>query len=292
MAPFPTNSLPEFRGPMRVRSSFPFVLLCFFATPLAAFAEALPLTPAAVQGGLSFVQTRPGATATLDGAALPVTEDGEILIGFGRDHPADSELVVVLADGTRQTQRIAVAERAFDIQRIDGLPNNMVSPPESVLNRIRGDSKRVRAARAKAPRETLYRSGFIWPSRGVITGVYGSQRVLNGQERQPHWGIDIAAPAGTAVLSPADGIVTLVEPDLYFSGATLMIAHGYGLASTFLHLDTIDVALGQRVRQGERIATVGSSGRSTGPHLDWRVNLGTVRIDAALLVPPMPAAAN
>ena len=136
---------------MRIRYSFPFVLLCFFATPLAAFAETLPLAPAAVQGGLSFVKTRPGATATLDGAALPVTEDGEILIGFGRDHPAASELAVVLPDGTRRTQRIAVADREFDIQRIDGLPNDMVPSPESVLNRIRGDSKRVRDARAKAP---------------------------------------------------------------------------------------------------------------------------------------------
>ena len=277
---------------MRTTSLCLFALLCFFVNPLTALAEPLILTPAAVQGGMSFAKTRPGATASLDGTALPVTEDGEILIGFGRDHPAASELVVTFADGTHQAQRITVADRDFDIQRIDGLPKKMVSPPQTVLNRIRGDAKRVREARAKIVRETLYRSGFIWPSHGVITGVYGSQRVLNGQERQPHWGIDIAAPTGTAVLSPADGIVTLVEPDLYFSGATLMIAHGYGLASTFLHLDRIDVALGQRVRQGEQIATIGSSGRSTGPHLDWRVNLGSVRVDAALLVPPMPKTAK
>ena len=277
---------------MRLTFSFLFIFLCFFVNPIAALAEPLILTPAAIQGGLSFAKTRPGAKATLDGTALPITEDGEILIGFGRDHPAGSELVVTFADGNRQTQRITVADRDFDIQRIDGLPSKMVTPPGTVLNRIRGDAKRVREARAKTPRETLYRSGFIWPSHGVITGVYGSQRVLNGKERQPHWGIDIAAPTGTAVLSPADGIVTLVEPDLYFSGATLMIAHGYGLASTFLHLNTIDVALGQRVKQGEQIATVGSSGRSTGPHLDWRVNLGAVRVDAALLVPPMPKTAQ
>ena len=166
----------------------------------------------------------------------------------------------------------------------------MVTPPESVLARIKSENAKIAEARAQDRAEPDYLTGFVWPTVGRISGVYGSQRILNGKPRQPHYGIDIAAPAGTPVRAPADGIVTLAEGDLYYTGGTLIIDHGHGLTSAFLHMKDVEVALGQRVRQGERIGTVGSTGRSTGPHLDWRINWFKARIDPSLLAGPMPKA--
>ena len=141
-------------------------------------------------------------------------------------------------------------------------------------------------------RPTIFLAGFIWPLQGPITGVYGSQRILNGEPRRPHFGVDVAAPTGTPVVAPADAIVTLVHPDMYFSGGTLIMDHGHGLSSTFIHLHKVLVEEGQVVKQGDVVAEVGATGRVTGPHLDWRMNLFTVRIDPELLVPPMPQAAD
>ncbi len=146
----------------------------------------------------------------------------------------------------------------------------------------------------RAARETLadrkdYAEGFGWPLTGRISGVYGSQRILNGEPRQPHYGVDVARPTGTVVTAPAPGVVTLVEADLYYSGGTLIIDHGRGLSSTFIHLSEILVEPGQQVETGDAIAKVGATGRATGPHLDWRMNLGPVRLDPALLAGPMPS---
>src|SRR3546814_201475 len=181
-----------------------------------------------------------------------------------------------------------VCSSDLQIQRIDGIAKDYVSPPEDVLARIRADAEAASAARAADRPETDFDSGFAWPAEGPISGVYGSQRILNGEPRQPHYGVDIAGPVGTPVKAPADGVVTLAHPGMYFSGATLIIDHGHGLSSTFLHLDSIGVAVGQHVRQGEVVARLGKSGRVTGPHLDWRMNWRDQRIDPALLVPPMP----
>ena len=133
-----------------------------------------------------------------------------------------------------------------------------------------------------------YRSGFVWPLIGVVTGTYGSQRILNGQSRRPHFGIDIAASRGVSVHSPANGVIALAKSDLYFTGGTVMIDHGHGITSVLSHLETIGVVYGDKVTQGDVVGTVGSSGRATGPHLDWRVNWFEIRLDPALLVPKMP----
>ena len=134
----------------------------------------------------------------------------------------------------------------------------------------------------------LFESGWQWPAKGRISGVYGSQRILNGKPRQPHYGIDIAAPTGTPVVAPADAVVTLVHDDMYYTGGTIILDHGHGLTSAMLHMHTIAVRVGDRLRKGDPIGTVGKSGRATGPHLDWRINLFEARLDPALLVPPMP----
>jgi murein DD-endopeptidase MepM/ murein hydrolase activator NlpD len=162
-----------------------------------------------------------------------------------------------------------------------------VTPPPALLERIRREKALVDAARRQEIAQPYFLSGFRWPVLGRISGVYGSQRILNGEPRQPHYGVDIAAPVGTPVRAPADGIVTLAEPDLYYTGATLIIDHGYRLSSTLMHLNRIEARVGQRVRQGEVVATVGKSGRVTGPHLDWRINWRDARLDPALTVPPM-----
>jgi murein DD-endopeptidase MepM/ murein hydrolase activator NlpD len=264
------------------------LLICLLALPPAAAAAELTLEGAFMQGGLVFGRSLPGAKASLDGKPLRMTADGRFVFGFGRDFPAKATLEVTWPDGGVETRELAIEPRAYDIQRIDGIAKDYVSPPEEVLARIRADSEAAARARTADRPETDFDSGFVWPVQGPISGVYGSQRILNGAPRQPHYGVDIAGPVGTPVAAPADGIITLAHPDMYFSGATLIIDHGHGLSSTFLHLEKIEVTEGQRVRQGEVVALMGKSGRVTGAHLDWRMNWRDQRIDPALLVPPMP----
>jgi murein DD-endopeptidase MepM/ murein hydrolase activator NlpD len=264
-----------------------FLLLLFAASP--ALAE-VTFEGQFVQGGLVQARTTPDATVTLDGRKLRLTPDGAFLIGFGRDAGATATLVLSYPDGGQETKTLTVAPRQWDIQRIEGLPERQVTPSAADLARIRDDQAQVTAARARDTAETLFRTGFVWPAMGPISGVYGSQRILNGQPRQPHYGLDIAAPVGTPVVAPADGIVSLVHEDMFFTGKTLALDHGYGLNSVYSHLSEIAVKPGERVTQGQMIGRVGATGRVTGAHLDWRVNLFDIRLDPALLVPAMPAA--
>ena len=267
---------------------FVVALCCLFALQAAPRAAEVTLKGPFIQGGLIFGQAQPGAKASLDGRPLRMTADGRFIFGFGRDAAAQATLEVAAPDGSVTTQELEIARRDYDIQRIDGIAKDYVSPPEEVLARIRADSEAAARARTADRPETDFDSGFVWPALGPISGVYGSQRILNGEPRQPHYGVDIAGPVGTPVTAPADGVITLAHPGMYFSGATLIIDHGHGLSSTFLHLEKIEVTEGQRVRQGEVVALMGKSGRVTGPHLDWRMNWHDQRIDPALLVPPMP----
>ena len=252
----------------------------------AARAE-VSLTGNFTQGGLVYGQAAPGAEVRLDGRPMHVSPEGEFLLGFGRDAAPSATVEVVYRDGTRETRTVAVAARSWDIQRIDGLPEKQVTPPSEVLARIKDDNAQVAAARTRDSAEMLFKTGFIWPATGPISGVYGSQRILNGQPRQPHYGLDIAAPAGSPVVAPAAGVVTLAN-DLYFTGNTLILDHGYGLSTTYSHMSVIAVKPGQRVGQGEMIGRVGATGRVTGPHLDWRINLYDIRLDPALILPPQP----
>jgi len=241
------------------------------------------------QGGVVFGRTAPGTRLVLDGIPVRVDGDGIFVFGFHRDAPASSVLEITPPGGTVERRSLEIAARDYAVQRIDGLPATMVTPPKEVLDRIRRDAAEVRAARATDRPVADFRSGFIWPVTGIITGVYGSQRILNGEPRQPHYGIDIAAATGTPVVAPADGEVTLAATDHYFTGGTLILDHGHGLSSTFIHLDTVSVEVGDAVRQGAAIGTVGASGRATGPHLDWRINWFDRRLDPAYVVPPMPS---
>ena len=264
------------------------VLLPFTPAPVVAD-TGVRLDGPRIQGGLLRGQVPPGSAVEFEGDAVRVSNGGWFLIGFGRDAPPTAELVVVFPDGRRERRELTVERREYDIQRIDGLPPGKVTPrSDEDIARIMAEIRMTKQARAIDDPRTDFLSGFRWPIKGRISGVYGSQRILNGEPRRPHFGIDIAAPTGTRVAAPADGVVTLVHPDMFFSGGTMIVDHGHGLSSAFLHLSRILVEKGQRVAQGETIAEVGSTGRSTGPHLDWRINLFGRRIDPALLVGPMP----
>lgn len=239
-----------------------------------------------VQGGLIAGQAPPGSAVELNGRSLMVSDQGHFLIGFGRDDDQEHELLVHLPDGQRWQKTLRPESRQFNIQRIDGLPQEQVTPPPEVLERIRNEAELTRRARQRRDPRTDWVNGWIWPSEGRISGVYGSQRILNGEPRNPHWGLDIAAPTGTPVLAPAGGVISLTHSDMYFSGGTLFIDHGHGLVSAFLHLSEILVEEGQLVEQGELVGRIGATGRATGPHLDWRINIGDVRVDPELLLPP------
>jgi len=268
------------------------LVLCISVAARVEAAESLQLDGQFVQGGLVFGMAPVGTKVTLGERQVRVAEDGRFVFGFGRDAASNATLNVSYPDGREEARPITIAPRDYKIQRIDGLPPKQVNPPEEVWNRIKRENAEIAKVRAVDHPEALFASGWRWPSIGRISGVYGSQRILNGEPKRPHFGIDIAAPTGTPVVAPADGIVVMAERDLYYTGGTIILDHGHGLTSAFLHMEDVEVSVGDRIGQGGRLGTVGSTGRSTGAHLDWRINWFDVRVDPALLVPPMPSATN
>ena len=244
-----------------------------------------------IEGGLIIARTDPANQIILDDDAIDIGANGVFVIGFHRDSDAPVTLRIIAPDGSVKTSLLSPRQRDYNIQRIDGLKSTMVTPPAAVLARIKTDGEAVRTARQRqAPLGDFWR-GFDWPAFGRISGIYGSQRILTGQPRQPHYGIDIAAPTGTPVYAPASGLVTLVK-DLYFSGWTVVLAHGLGVNSSFLHFDQVDVKTGMMLERGSLIGKIGATGRATGPHLDWRIDWQGRRIDPGLLVGAMPNQAS
>ena len=262
-------------------------LVFLFALVPAANLFALELSGSAIQGGLIFGRTLPGGLATLDGAPVQVSEEGYFVVGFGRDETGVRVLEVAEPGHGKLIRELEVAARDYDIERVDGLPPRTVTPDPAAAKRIREESQMVANARLRREPRADYAGGFAWPARGRISGVYGSQRVLNGEPRRPHYGVDVAAPAGTPVYSPADGVITLTHPDMYYSGGTIILDHGQGLSSTFLHLSEVLVEAGITVRKGDLIGRIGATGRASGPHLDWRMNWLDRRVDPQRLVPEM-----
>lgn len=241
------------------------------------------------QGGVIRGRVPPGSQLWFNGQPLPLTADGQFVFGLDRDERETAELQLQREGETApQSFRYPVARRSYAIQRIDGLPADKVEPPPAVQERIAREQALLNAARARQSQETGFTQAFIWPCEGRVSGVFGSQRILNGTPKQPHYGVDVAVPVGTPIRAPADGIVSLAEPDLYFTGGTLMLDHGHGLSSIMVHLSALRVQPGERVQQGQVVALSGMTGRATGPHLDWRVSWFDARVDAQLLAGPMP----
>ena len=239
------------------------------------------------QGGLVLGQLAEGETVSYKGKSLKINNKNQFLLGFGRNEPSEVEITVHDQLGERNIV-LNIAARDYVIQKIEGVPQKTVNPSKEHLNRIQQDAASVRQARRLISNQDDFTAGFIEPSSGPITGVYGSQRFYNGVPKSPHYGIDYAAPTGAPVIAPAGGIITLVHNDMFYSGGTLILDHGHGLSSTFLHLSQILVAQGQRVTPGMLIAKIGASGRATGPHLDWRMNWLDQRIDPQLVLQTLP----
>jgi murein DD-endopeptidase MepM/ murein hydrolase activator NlpD len=238
-----------------------------------------------VQGTLIRGQTEPGAAVSVDGRKLKLTEKGEFVFGVAYDRKETAALKIALPGGLTEEKPLAFAVREYKVQRIDGLPDKFVEPPPEVLARIERDNKLIGAARARDTDEAFFADDFAWPVKGPITGVYGSQRILNGVPKRPHFGVDIAVPEGKPIASPVGAIVAMAENDLYFTGGTVILDHGRGVSTSYLHMSRIDVKVGDRLAKGDVIGAVGKTGRATGPHLCWRLNWFQERLDAALVVP-------
>ena len=238
----------------------------------------------ASQGALVIGSTHPAATVTVGERKLRVSPDGRFVFGIGRD--ASGELVVSIKQPGADTieHRIAITPRDWPIERIEGVPPATVNPPPEIAARIEREQAQVVAARVRDDAREDFTQRFIWPVQGRISGRFGNQRVYNGTPKAPHSGMDIAADAGTPVKAPAAGVVTFANLDLYLTGGTLLIDHGHGVSSNFLHLSRIDVQVGDRVEQGQVIGAVGATGRATGPHLHWGMNWFDVRIDPLLVL--------
>lgn len=248
--------------------------------------ERVALSGRFTQGGLIFGQTAPGAHLRLDGEDVMVGEDGRFVIGFGRDAALSSVLVATLPDGSIERLSLKIEDRDFPVQRIDGLDQSKVSGfTEEQLAKIAADREKKNAARKETLAVAGWAAGFDWPARGPISGVFGSQRILNGEPKNPHSGLDVAAPSGTPVRAPADGVVRLAEPDMYFEGGLVLLDHGHWLESAFLHLSRLDVKPGQQIKKGDVIGAVGATGRATGPHLHWSVKWRGALVDPQLLLP-------
>jgi len=241
-----------------------------------------------LQGALLKGSTREGNSVRFLGNQVPVSASGVFMLGLGRDAPRQVELHLSSSQGESCSHTFTVEQRDYRIQRVEGVPKKTVNPGPEYYKRIRAEAAAARKARTARLDLAHYLQPFQWPLTGPISGVYGSQRYYNGTPRRPHYGVDIARPIGTPIMAPAGGVVTLAHDDMFFSGGTLILDHGQGLSSSFLHLSKLLVEVGQVIEQGQLIAEVGATGRVTGPHLDWRMNWLNQRVDPQLLVPAMP----
>ncbi len=231
------------------------------------------------QGSFILGKTDPNSKVFIDDRKVRVSNDGYFTFGLDRDRKNNVLIKIINKKETKLIEK-KVFKRKYKIQRIDGLPPKQVTPPPEVYERIKKDNILIGKARAIDSNLIFFKDKFIYPiDKYIITGVYGSQRVLNGKPRRPHYGIDFHAPEGTPVKSMMDGVVTLVENDMYFTGGTIIFDHGHGISTLYMHMKDINVKKGQKVKKGEIVGTLGQSGRATGPHLDIRLNWFEIKLD-------------
>jgi len=233
-----------------------------------------------IQGSFILGKTESGSEVFIDKQKVKVTSDGYFAFGLGRDRKND---VVITINEKKIVKK--VFKREYKIQRIDGLEEKKVTPPEEVYERIKRENKWIGEVRAINSDLTFFKNKFAIPvENAIITGVYGSQRILNGKPKWPHYGLDFAADEGTKIKAMLDGTVTLAEPDLFYTGGTLIFDHGHGISTLYMHMEKILVNKGQKIKQGDIIGTVGSTGRATGAHLDVRLNWFQIRLDPATVL--------
>lgn len=271
------------------------VLLLGFSAVIAAAAASNTAEPVRAlqpqgefrQGAVLRFELEPEQVLVYQGEVLPKTPGGLSLLGLDRDHGAELQLVLRSPTGERALS-YDIEPRDYRIQRVEGIARKIMQPSDEALTRIRAESALVKAARKGISTRSDFLERFRWPITGRITGVYGSQRVYNGRPGRPHYGVDVAGPVGAIVLAPASGKVVLVHDNMFYSGGTIILDHGQGLTSSFLHLSETLVKEGDEVAVGQKIAKVGATGRVTGPHLDWRMNWRSARVDPEMWVPVMP----
>jgi len=237
-----------------------------------------------VEGAMVIGNTQPEAQIQFKGEPVMVAPDGTFVIGLHRDEDPQVSIELMLPGGEKQIWVQSVEQRDYRIQYVEGIDQNIMEPSAEDQDRIWRDVLATREAKALRDDRLDFLADFDWPLFGPISGVYGSQRVYNGEPGSPHYGIDIAAPTGSPFYAPAPGVVTLAIPDMFYSGGTVILDHGHGVSSSFLHMSKIDVAAGDVLQQGDLIGEVGATGRVTGPHLDWRMNWRDSRIDPELLL--------
>tara|TARA_B100001093_G_scaffold26373_1_gene23161 strand:+ start:917 stop:1720 length:804 start_codon:yes stop_codon:yes gene_type:complete len=250
------------------------ILIIFAPTQL----KAIEFKGKFLQGHYIIGLTDPSAKIMIDKKKIKVSEDGYFVFGIDRDRKFDLTITMI-KEGKKEKIIKKILKRKYNIQRINGLEESKVTPPESVYKRIKVENNKIGKARAINSDLSFFKDQFIMPVEGIISGVYGSQRILNGKPRWPHYGIDIAAKKGTLIKSSGSGTVTMAEDDLYYTGGTIIMDHGHGISTIYSHLETVLVSIGDKISQGDVIGTVGSTGRSTGPHLDFRVNWFQTRLD-------------
>ena len=231
-----------------------------------------------IQGHFIIGKTEPKSKIIIGKKEVKVSKDGYFVFGIDRDRKFDV-LVTKIKEGKKEKIIKKVFKRKYKIQRIDDLQENKVTHTEEVYKRIKDENYRIGEARAINSNLIFFKNKFIMPVNGIVTGVYGSQRILNGKPRWPHYGIDIAAKQGTKIKSSGTGIVTMAEDDLYYTGGTIIMDHGHGISTIYSHLEKVMVRVRDEINQGDIIGTVGSTGRSTGPHLDFRINWFQTRLD-------------
>ena len=250
-----------------------------------ARAERVTVVPDRVQqGGLVVGRAPADARVEYDGRQLHVTPYGTFVFGVGRDATGPLAVSITHPDGRRLNYQVTVDPRDWPVERVNGVPPRTVDPPPAIAERIRREQAEVTAARTRYDARTGFAQAFQWPVEGRISGRFGNQRVYNGSPGSAHSGMDIAAGSGTPVKAPAGGVVTFASPDLYLTGGTVLLDHGHGVSSNFLHLSRLDVEVGDTVEQGQVIGAVGATGRATGPHLHWGMNWLDVRIDPLLML--------
>ena len=231
------------------------------------------------QGSFILGKTDPNSKVLIDNREIRVTNDGYFAFGLDRDRKNNVIIKIKNKEDIKLIEK-KVFKRKYKIQRIDGLPPKQVTPPPEVYERIKKDNILIGKARSIDSKLIFFKEEFIYPiDKYIITGVYGSQRILNGKPRRPHYGIDFHAPEGTPVKSMMSGIVTMVEKDMYFTGGTIIFDHGHGISTLYMHMKDINVKKGQKVKKGQIVGTLGQSGRATGPHLDIRLNWFNIKLD-------------
>ena len=231
-----------------------------------------------IQGHFIIGQTEKKSKIFIDNKEIKVSKDGFFVFGLDRDRKFDVTITKDL-NGKKEIIVKKILKRKYNIQRINGLPESKVTPPETVYKRIKEENNKIGQARSINSNLPFFKNQFIMPVEGIISGIYGSQRILNGKPKWPHYGIDIAAKKGTMIKSSGSGTVTMAEDDLYYTGGTIIMDHGHGISTIYSHLENVLVSVGDKINQGDIIGTVGSTGRSTGPHLDFRINWFQTRLD-------------